>query len=190
LANTVGVSNAVLIPADPVKYSRVTLNAPNALHVAFKGEGLIERLQTDVRTTIHLDASDSGNNPANKTVTADAVNMLFYDNGKDIQKAEAIGNAEIVVQPLRALATNYVTTIDAPRFDCDFYPTGNNAKACVGVKKTKTVRVPMVAGEKHGTQTVTADGLNASFDEKTKDIGQLDATGNAKFNELDRNAIA
>src|SRR5207244_647648 len=74
-ANTVGQSTALLVPADSIKYSRVTLNAPNALHLSFKGEGLIERLQTDGRTTIHLDASDAGNNPANKTVTADAVNM-------------------------------------------------------------------------------------------------------------------
>jgi len=39
-------------------------------------------------------------------------------------------------------------------------------------------------------QTLLADKLQAYFQEQTKDIDRLEATGNAKFNEADRNAIS
>jgi len=42
----------------------------------------------------------------------------------------------------------------------------------------------------HGTQTLSADELSAFFSESTKAVEKLEARGSAKFNELDRNAIA
>ncbi len=189
-ANAIGQSVAEIVPSDGKKYSLVTFSAQRGVGVLFKGEGLIDKLRTDGRTTIKLNAANYGSKAANKTVTADAVTTAFYDDGKNIRKAEAVGNAEVVVQPLSASAQNYVTTIDAPRFDCDFYPTGNNAKTCVGGKKTKTVRVPTVPSDKRGTQTLLADQLNTEFNAETQDVDKMDASGNAKFTELDRNAIA
>ncbi len=189
-ANAIGPSNVEITPAEGRKVSLVTFSAKRGVGVLFKDKGLIDKLRTDGRTTIKLDALNNGPKSANKTVTADAVNTTFYDDGKSIRRAEAVGNAEVVVQPLNAAVTNYVTTIDAPRFDCDFYPTGNNAKNCVGGRKTKTVRVPTIPSAKRGTQTLLADQLNASFSAETQDVDKMDATGNSKFNELDRNAIA
>ncbi len=123
----------------------------------------MNRINTDGRTTVKLDVPDTSETAANKTLTADSVKTLFNDSGQDLRTAEAIGDAELVVTPLRALATNYKTTINAPRFDCEFFPTGNNAKLCVASLKTKTVRVPMQPAADLGTQTITADKLNASF---------------------------
>src|SRR5262249_1270339 len=85
---------------------------------------------------------------------------------------------------------NYKTTISAPRFDCEFYPTGNNAKTCTAGRKTKTVRVPTVTEEGRGTQTLLADELTAQFGERSKDVERFNASGSSRFNELDRNAIA
>ncbi len=189
-ANTIGQSNAQLIPNGRAEYSFVTMSAPKAIHVIFKGEGLLEKMLTEGRTTIQLDVPDRNADAANKRVTADSVNTVFNDNGKDIRRAEAVGNAELYIEPLRAADANYKTTINAPRFDCDFYPTGNNAKTCVGGKKTKTIRVPTVAKKDRGTQTLLADQLTANFNAQTKDVERFDASGNAKFTELDRNTIA
>ena len=189
-ANTIGQSMAQLDPNAAADYSLVTLAAPRAIHVVFKGEGLLQSVLTEGRTTIQLDAANKDADAANKRVTADSVNTVFYDNGKDIRRAEAVGNAELFIEPLKASATAYRTTVNAPRFDCDFYPTGNNAKNCVGGKKTKTVRVPTVASANRGTQTLVADQLNAVFNQATKDVEILDANGNAKFSELDRAAIS
>ena len=42
----------------------------------------------------------------------------------------------------------------------------------------------------HGTQTLLADQLTAQFSRQSRDVEQLTASGNAKFAELDRNAVA
>ncbi len=189
-ANALGQSVAILDPNTRADYSLVTMTAPRAIRVDFKGEGLLEKMQTEGRTTIQLNAAAGSADAANKKVTADTVSTIFNPNGKDISKAMAVGNAELFIEPLKASTEIYQTTINAPRFDCEFFATGNNAKSCVGAKKTKTVRVPTVASEGRSTQTLTADQLNATFSETTKDVERLDASGSAKFTELERTAIA
>ena len=189
-ANATGDSRAVLTPANATEYSKVTMTAPKAIQLAFKGEGLLDKMSTDGRTTIQLDVPSGTADAANKRVTADTVHTYFNSDGHDIQRAEAIGNAELFVEPLSASPENYRTTINAPRFDCEFYPTGNNAKECIAATKTKTVREPTVKSADHGTQTITADKLTAAFSQQTKDVDRLDAVGSAKFVELDRNAVA
>lgn len=189
-ANAIGNGTAVLTPANAVDYSKVTMTAPKAIRVVFKGEGLLEQMFTDGRTTIQLDVPNGSTDAANKRVTADTVKTFFNSQGTDIQKAEAVGNAELYVEPLQASVQNYKTTINAPRFDCEFFPTGNNAKSCVAATKAKGVRVPTIAANGRGTQTITADKLTAAFSAQSKDVERLDASGNAKFTELDRNAIA
>lgn len=189
-ANALGMSTAVLIPAQATDYSRVTMTAPNAIRVKFKGEGLLDGMQTEGRTTINLSVPDNAPDAANKKVTADTVKTIFGADGKDIQKAEAIGNAELYVEPLKASSENYKTTVNSPRFDCEFFPTGNNAKTCVAATKTKTVRVPTVPAESRGNQTLIADTLSAFFSQQSRDVERFEANGNTKFTELDRNAIA
>jgi len=188
-ANAVGQSTAELVPNGGSDFSRVVMTAPRAIRLLFKGEGQLSQMQTDGRTTIQLNAADGASDAANKRVTADTVKTVFAPNGQDITRAEAVGNAELFIEPLRAAAENYRTTVNAPRFDCDFFP-GNNARSCVGGKRAKAVRVPTVAVEGRGTQTLTADQLTALFSQQTRDVERLDASGTAKFNELDRSAIA
>lgn len=189
-ADAVGNSRATLTPANAVEYSKVTMATPNAIRLSFKGEGLLEKMLTEGRTTINLDVPNGTADAANKRVTADTVRTFFSNDGKDIQRAEAIGNAELFVEPLTARPENYRTTINAPRFDCEFFPTGNNARECIAAVKTKTVRVPTVPAADRGTQTITADRLSSTFSAQTKDVDTLNAEGSAKFIELDRNAIA
>ncbi len=189
-ANAAGGPKAVLIPTNPAGYSRVSLSAPRAIRLKFKGAGLLDQMDTDGRTTVVMNAPNNSPDAANKTLTADTVRTFFNPGGKDIQRTEAVGNAELLVEPLTASDENYRTTVNAPRFDCEFFPTGNNARLCVAQTKTKTLRVPTVARNDRGTQTITAEKLTASFDGKTQDVDQFDAVGNAKFNELDRNGIA
>jgi len=189
-ANAIGQSTIEIVPATSKEYTRVTAKAVRGIGLLFKGEGLLESFRTDGRTTIQLNAPTGERDAANKKVTADSVKTLFNTNGKDIRKAEAIGNAELYIEPLVADKKNYRTTINAPRFDCDFFPTGNNAQICVAGKKAKATRVPTVATEGKGSQTISADQLTAKFSPRSNDIAILDASGGAKFTELDRNGIA
>ena len=190
IANAVGSSSATMTPVGSADYTKVVLSSPQAMHMWFKGEGAFDRMQTDGRTTIQLNVVDNAVDAANKSVTADTVHTFFDADGKFLNKAEAIGNAELLVDPLHASSDNYKTTVEAPRFDCDFYQGTNDAKSCTGSTKAKVTRVPTLADDSHGTQNITADKLIAAFSPKTKDVEQMDAIGSAKFSELDRNAIS
>jgi lipopolysaccharide transport protein LptA len=188
-ANAIGNSSAEIISNQNAEYARATLSAEKGIGMVFKGAGLIDAMRTDGRTTIQLNAPD-GADAANKRVSADVVHTVFNTNGKDISRAEAVGDAELYIEPLHAAASNFKTTVNAPRFDCEFFATGNNLKTCIGGRKTKTIRVPTVSEPGHGTQTLTADLLTTQFDERTRDIELLRADGSARFNELDHNAVA
>lgn len=189
-ANALGASAVVLTPSNPVEYTKLSLNAPRAIRLGFRAEGLLERMHTEGRTTIYLNAPNNAPDAANKRLTADAVKTFLHPDGKSLSRAEAEGSAELLVEPLRAAPENYKTAVYAPRFVCDFYPTGNSAKNCTAGPQTKTVRTPTLAGSNRGQQVLTADSLNAVFNQTSQDVETLTAGGGAKFTELDRNAVA
>ncbi|CAN5864535.1 hypothetical protein BH20ACI4_BH20ACI4_31050 [soil metagenome] len=189
-ANALGASKVNIVPVNAAEYTKLTLSAPIAIRLSFQNDGLLQQMQTEGRTTIDLNAPNNNADSANKKITADSIKTILQADGKSLSRAEALGNGELFVEPLRASAQNYKTTITAPRFVCEFFQTGNNAKNCTAGDKTKTVRVPTVAANNRGTQTLLADSLNAVFNPNSRDIESLTANGNAKFSELDRNAIS
>ena len=189
-ANVTGASRANLIPAKSDEYTKVTLSAPNAIRLNFGGAGLLREMQTEGRTTVSMIAPAGKPDASNKRLTADAVKTFLNANGKDLAKAEAVGNAELFVEPLRNAPENYRTTVNASRLDCDFFDAGNNPRSCAANGKAKTVRVPTVAKETSGNQTLTADRMDAIFNQQSNDISQFDAAGSAKFSELDRSGTA
>jgi lipopolysaccharide export system protein LptA len=189
-ANAAGNAKAVVTPSDGASYTSFTLTTPGSLAAQFNAGGRPAQMNTQDRSTIQLNVPNGTSDAANKRVVADKVNVSFNDNGKDLRHAEAVGNAELYIEPLKALPQNYRTTINAPRFDCDFFPGGNDARECVGGSGTKTRREPTVAAPNRGTQTLMADRLTAVFNQNSKDVERLQAEGKAKFSELDRNAVA
>lgn len=188
-ANAVGQATVEIVGNAGGEFSNVVATAMRGIGVAFKGDGLLDKMRSDGRTTIQLNAPGGSPDSANKRVTADVVTTTFATNGKDISRAEAVGDAELYIEPLQAAPENSRTTVTAPRFDCDFY-AGNNVRSCVGGKKTKTVRVPTVPSDRRGTQMLFADHLTASFTEAARDVERFDAAGGAKFTELDRTVLA
>jgi LPS export ABC transporter protein LptC len=189
-ANAVGESSVDVQPKQAEGYTRILANAIRGIGIAFRDTGLIDTMRTDGRTTIQLNAPAGDPRSSNKRVTADTVKATFHPNGKDLQKAEASGNAELFVEPLTANAKNYRTTVNAPQFDCEFYPTGSNVKACTARNRAKAVRVPTVPSDRRGTQTLTSERMTAYFAEQGNDVDRMEAAGNAKFSELDRSATA
>jgi lipopolysaccharide transport protein LptA len=188
-ANAVGQTTVGIVSNDGGDRSNIVATAVHGIGVAFKGNGLIDKMRSDGRTTIQLNSPGGAPDAANKRVTADVVKTTFAANGKDLGHAEAIGNAELYIEPLQAAAGNYRTTVNAPRFDCEFY-AGNNVRSCHGGKKTRTVRTPTVPEQARGPQTLLADTLTATFAEASRDVERLEAAGSAKFTELERTVIS
>lgn len=189
-ATVAGSGTASLTPANAADYTRLSMSAGQAITADFKGEGLLDKIVTQGRTNIRMDVPNRNAEAANKSVTADAVTTTFAPNGKDIGSAVAVGNAQLVVSPLNASETNYQTAIDAPRFDCEFFASGNDPRMCVASSKTKTVRTPTRPSSERGVQNMASNKLVANFDPQSRELASLEALGDARFSELDRNGTS
>jgi LPS export ABC transporter protein LptC len=189
-ARATGSAKAVLTPTTPGEYSKMSLSSPGSIDLAFGQTGNLDNLSTQGRTTLYFDAPGTKPDGTNRRVTADAIRTYFDAEGRNLRRAEAIGDAELLVDPVRPALGNYRTTVNAPRFECDFFTVGNSAKTCTALMGTKAVRVPTVAVAGRGTQTFQSARLVATFGERSRDLERLDAFGSAKFSELERNAIA
>jgi len=176
--------------------SDVQLNGANTLDMSFQAVGdqsLLKETRTEGRSSATMSAPKSrANDPraASKRLTADSIKLGWRANGKDLERAEAVGNAELYVEPVQKTAGNHRKTLTAPRFDCDFFESGNIARNCTATGGAKAVIDPFQATEKHGPQTITAQKIATVFVRETQDVERVDATGDAKFNELDRNGTA
>jgi LPS export ABC transporter protein LptC len=186
-------ANVTIVPSNQQEYAKTTLSAPKNIELLFRPtqtDSILTQMQTEGRTTITMNAPPNNPKATNKRLIADQVKTYMNQNGKDLTKAEAVGNAEMYVDPQQNAPENYQTTITAPRFDCDFYETGNNPRLCVGKTNAKAVMTPTVPADNRGVRTITSEVLNTTFSAATHNAEQMEAVGNAKFTELDRNGIA
>lgn len=177
--------------------SQMELTGPTALDVSFQKQNersLLKEMRADGRSVLKLSAPkshESDPRAANKQLTADAVKLSWRASGNDLEKAEAVGNAELIVDPVKKNATSDRKTLTAPRFDCDFFETGNLARNFTASGgESKVLIEPHQPTADRATRTMTAVKITAVFVRETQDVERLDAQGDAKFNEQDRNGRA
>lgn len=188
-ADVIGTAKAVLTPENPAEYSRVSLLARDAINVKFKNAGVVDQMQTAGRTEIIVNVPDNGPDAANKRILGDTVNAIFDDAGQNLRSAAATGNAEAFVEPIHASAQNYRTAVYAPNFECSFFTGASDPENCVASMNAKVVRTPTVAGG-NAEQTITSKKLTASFAANTRDLERMEAVGDARFTQADRDASA
>ena len=176
--------------------SDLQLTGASLIEVLFQAQGdrsLMKQMRTEGRSVINLSAPKSkANDPraSNKRLTADVVRLVWRINGRDLDTAEAIGNAELFVEPVIKNEKTDKQTLTAQRIDCDFFETGNLARNFVATGGAKAVIEPTQKVEDRGTRVLTAQKMIAVFVKDTQAIERTDAQGDAKFNENDRNGIA
>ncbi len=176
--------------------SEMQLNGAAKLETFFQRQGdksLLKEMRAGGRTTITLAAPQSrANDPraANKKLTADYVKLNWRVSGRDLERAEAVGNAELFIDPVQKNATADRKTLTAPRFDCEFFETGNLARNFTATGGAKAVIDPVQPTEERAVRTLTSEKMSALFVRETQDIDRFDAQGDAKFNEKDRNGRA
>lgn len=176
--------------------SEMQLSGAQTLDMNFQAVGdqsLLKEMRAEGRSIVNLSAPKSrAGDPraASKRLTADSIKLWWRLKGKDLEKAEAAGNAELYVEPVQKLADADKKTLTAPRFDCDFFESGNIARTCVATGGARAVLEPFQPTGQRGTRTMTSQKMTAGFMKETQDIEKVDASGDAKFNEMDRNGIA
>src|SRR5689334_5675792 len=176
--------------------SDVQLSGSNALDVIFQttNDGsLLKQMNTDGRAVVTMSAPKSkANDPhaANKRLTANAVKLTWRMTGRDLEKAEASGDAELFIEPVVSTQRAERKKLNAPQFDCDFFEAGNLARTCKASGGSKATLDPMQPAQNRATRTITSQIMTAVFLKDTQDIERVDAQGDSKFNENDRNGVA
>ncbi len=176
--------------------SDVQLTGSNTVDMSFQAQGdqsLLKEMRAEGRSVATMSAPKShANDPraASKRLTADAIKMTWRTNGKDLEKAEAVGNAELYVEPVQKTPKNDKKTLTGSRFDCDFFESGNITRTCTAIGGAKALLQPWQTTDKRGTRTMTSQTMKVVFVRETQDVDRVDAIGDAKFNELDRNGTA
>ena len=176
--------------------SELQLTGASLIEVLFQGQGdrsLLKQMRTEGRSVINLSAPKSkANDPraSSKRLTADTVKLVWRVSGRDLDTAEAVGSAELFVDPVIKNARSDRQTLTAPRIDCDFFETGNLARTFTATGGAKVVVEPVQKVEDRGTRVLTSQKITAVFVKDTQAIERTDAQGDAKFNENDRNGVA
>lgn len=182
-----GRTRVEVLPDDKKDYSKFRMVTPKGLDLSFADTGTISGMTTLGRSTLYLDAGTAGSSTSDKRLTADTVKTEFRPGGNELAKAHAIGNAELIIEPRSPAAGDYNSFVTSPRFDCDFY-SGNNARNCVSVKRTKVKRESV--SSQRPAQFLESDTMSSLFEPKSRDVKAFEASGNAKFTEGDRNGVA
>jgi LPS export ABC transporter protein LptC/lipopolysaccharide transport protein LptA len=176
--------------------SDVSVSGSNSIEVTFQAkdnDSLLKQMVAGGRSVITLSAPRSkANDPraANKRLTANDVKLTWRTTGRDLEKAEANGDAELFVEPVVQSARAERKKLNAPQFDCDFFETGNLARTCKATGGSKATLDPLQPAKNRGTRVLTSQNMTTVFVKDTQDIERVDAQGDAKFNENDRNGVA
>ncbi len=176
--------------------SDVQVSGGNSIEVTFQAtsdSSLLKQLVAGGRSVITMSAPKSkASDPraANKRLTANEVKLFWRVTGRDLEKAQANGDAELFVDPVVSSTGAERKKLNAPQFDCDFFEAGNLARTCKATGGSKAVLDPVQPSQSRGTRTLTSQNMTAVFLKDTQDVERLDAQGDGKFNENDRNGVA
>jgi LPS export ABC transporter protein LptC len=177
--------------------SQMELTGAVSLEVDFEPQGersLLKEMRAGGRSVLALSAPQSrATDPraANKRLTADSVKLVWHSKGSDLERAEAAGSAELVIDPVHVSATADRKTLTAPQFICDFYEAGNLVREFnTNGGEAKAVVDPLQPTEERAQRTLTAQKMTATFVRETQDVERFDAKEDAKFTERDRNGRA
>jgi LPS export ABC transporter protein LptC len=160
------------------------------LEFAVQGErSLLKEMRAGGRPVLTLAApkSKAGDPRAsNKRLVADAVRLFWRETGRDLERAEANGSVELLVEPAQPTSAADRKKLYATQLKCYFYETGNLAKTFNASGDAKAVVEPYQETERRGTRTLTAQELAAQFVRETQDVERFEAAGDARFTERQR----
>ncbi len=163
-----------------------------------KGSDL-QSVATQGRTVRKLEAIESSTNQnewSERVIEADGVQALFREDGKNLARAEANGNAVLTVTPKRVTPDAEKRSLRAAKFSAEFFETGNALKAFVAEPNAVAEFEPMQPEGKDGKagkrlkKTLSGKKLTANFSQQTQDIADLTVEGDARFTDGERTATA
>jgi len=183
-----GAARAVSLEKDSPR--EITAETINAVYKPGEKESLLEAVSTQGRTTLKIEiAEGAGPNQNSKEVServieADAVNTSFRDDGKNLARAEAVGNAILTITPKTITPTAERKKLRAASFAADFFDKGNSIKTFSADGGAVAEFEPLDQTSKLTRKTVTGKKVTANLTEQAQDVSELTVEGDAKFTEF------
>ncbi|MGH9803517.1 MAG: LptA/OstA family protein, partial [Blastocatellia bacterium] len=118
-----------------------------------------------------------------RVIEADAVSAAFREDGVNMARAEAAGNAVLTITPKTIKPKSDRQRLRAAKFTADFFEKGNAIKTFLADGSAIAEFEPLDQKAKRSKRTVTGKKLTANLIEQTQDIDDLTVEGGAKFVE-------
>ncbi len=158
----------------------------------------IQSVTTQGRTVMKIEATDSATNQtdsSDRVIEADGVQAFFREDGKNLARAEANGNAVLTLTPKKVTPDAEKKKLRATKFNAEFYETGNAMKSFVADGNAVAEFEPMQESKdgksgKRLKKTLTGKKLTANFNQQTQDVADLTVEGDARFTDGERTATA
>ncbi|HEV2668422.1 MAG TPA: LPS export ABC transporter periplasmic protein LptC, partial [Blastocatellia bacterium] len=177
--------------------------AAERIDIAYKpGEkgSVMQLISAQGRAVMRLEAvlgSAREGDWSERVVEAEAMQASLREDGKNLARAEAAGNAVLTVTPKRITPRSEKKTLRAPKFVADFFETGNAIKYFVADPNPVAEFDPMQpeskdkgAPAKRQKKTLSGKKMTANFSQQTQDLSDLTVDGDAKLTEGERVAVA
>ena len=165
----------------------ITAEKIEAFYTPGEKESLLQSVVTQGRTTMKIEAAEGAANAkevSERVIEADAVNAAFREDGVNMARAEAIGNAVLTITPKTVRPKSDRQRLTAAKFTADFFQKGNAIKTFLADGGAVAEFTPLEPKTKRSRRTVTGKKLTANLIEQTQDIDELIVEGGAKFVEL------
>lgn len=173
----------------------------DAYYTPGEKESLLQSVVTQGRTTMKIEVAEGAANAkevSERVIEADAVNAAFREDGVNMARAEADGNAVLTITPKTVKPQSDRQRLRAAKFTAEFFPKGNSIKTFLADGSAIAEFEPLEQKTKRSKRSVTGKKLRANLVELTQDIDDLTVEGGAKFvenfpagsKESDRHATA
>ncbi len=199
LAVAIGTARATSLEKDSPR--EILAEKIEAFYAPGEKESLLQSVVTQGRTTMKIEVAEGAPNSkevSERMIEADAVNATFREDGVNMARAEASGNAVLTITPKTVKPISDRQKLRAAKFTADFFQKGNAIKTFLADGNAVAEFEPLEQKTKRSKRTVTGKKLTANLVEQTQDIEDLTVEGGAKFIEIfpagskesDRNATA
>jgi lipopolysaccharide export system protein LptA len=155
----------------------------------------IQSVTTQGRTVMRLEAVEGATNQigsSDRVIEADSVQAFFREDGKNLARAEASGNAVLTITPRKVTPDTEKKQLRAAKFSAEFYETGNALKIFIADGNAIAEFEPMheSKGRRRLKKSLTGKRLTANFRQQTQDAADLTVEGDARFTDGERTATA
>lgn len=180
-----GSARAVSLEKDSPR--EITAERIDAVYKPGEKESLLQTFATQGRTTMKIEVAEGAPNAkevSERVIEADTINATFRDNGKDMARAEATGNAILTITPKTITPKAERQKLRAAKFTADFFDKGNSIKTFLADGSAIAEFEPLDQKSKLARKTITGKKVTANLTEQTQDVSELIVDGDAKFTEF------